>query len=422
MKTSKGDAHETAAPEELPSANAPTKDQLIAKYGRDIFRDFDFDDPVFNEKVHDILDEFLEHCPVARSRKGTGYWMVSRNADVRRVGQDWKTFSSAQGYQPNRPKDLPYLMPEESDPPIHTAWREALNPHLSPKVVAAYDEPIRKDVNALIDRFIDRGSCEFISEFGGLLPGWAFFKNILGVPIDDLDKLVASVENGTFAPPEERASHFSFIFKYLGDYLEARSKEPPRNDIVSTILKNVKYPDGSYAPREHQVSILVDITFGGIATTTYVMASAIHFLAENPRDKQALIDHPEFMDMAIEEFSRVFPPVVALGRTCTRDVDVAGTQMKEGDFVMLCYAASSRDPRVVERPTEVNIRRKSVLHSAFGVGPHRCIGSHLARIELKATLEEWLRRIPNYSVKAGTKPRYETGFLRSMRELHLVFG
>jgi len=399
----------------------PTREELIAKYGRDIFNDFDFDDPQFNAQIYDTLDDMLEYCPVVRSQVGSGYWMVTRNADVRRIGQDWKTFSSAQGYQPNRPEGLPYLMPEESDPPIHTAWREALNPHLSPKAVANYDETVRKDVNTLIDRFYDRGECEFISEFGAILPGWAFFKNILGVPVDDLDMLVASVEQGTFAPPPERPGHFKVIFEYLDNYLRIRSKEPPREDLVSTILKNVKYPDGSDAPWEHQVSVLVDITFGGIATTTYVMGSAIEFLARHPEERKALLEDPALVESAIEEFARVFPPVVALGRTCTRDVEVAGTEMKEGDFVMLCYAASSRDPRAVENPQKIDIHRKSVLHSAFGVGPHRCIGSHLARLELRAFLEEWLRRIPDFSVKHGTTPNYETGFLRSMRSLHLVF-
>lgn len=403
------------------SGTRPSKEELVARFGRDFFEDFNFDDPGFNTHLYDIQDTLLEHCPVARSNVGSGYWVVSRNEDVRRIGQDWKTFSSAKGYQPNRPEGLPYLFPEESDPPIHTAWRDALNPHLSPKTVANYDSAIRHDVNVLIDRFIDKGSVEFISEFGAILPGWAFFKNILGVPVEHLDMLVASVENGTFAPPEERAGHFAVIFKYLDEYLRKRSQEPPRDDLVSTIVKNVVYPDGSKAPWAHQVSILVDVTFGGIATTTYVMGSAIRFLAEHPADREALIDNPEYMASAIEEFARVFAPVVALGRTCTRDTEVAGTKMKEGDFVMLNYAASSRDPRVVENPQKIDITRSSVLHSAFGVGPHRCIGSNLARLELRCFLEEWLKRIPSFAVKPGTNPKYETGFLRSMRNLNLVF-
>ena len=396
-------------------------EEMKQRYGRDMFNDFDIDDPRFGDNLFPILDAMLEKCPVVRSNVGTGYWMVSRNADIRRIGQDWRTFSSAKGYQPNRPAGLPYLLPEESDPPKHTAWRDVLNPHLSPKAVANYDVQIRKDANTLIDAFIDRGECEFIGEFAAKLPGWAFFKNVLGVPVDDLDMLVDGVNNGTFAPREERAGHFAKVFEYLGKYLAIRRDQPPRGDMVDTIVKGVEYEPGVPCPWEDRVSILVDLTFGGIATTTYVMGGSIHYLATNPAAREALIDNPDLMERAVEEFVRVFPPVVALGRTCTRDVDVAGTQMKAGDFVLLNYAASSRDPRVVQDPTKIDITRDSVLHSAFGVGVHRCIGSNLARLELKASFEEWLKRIPNFALKGGMQPTYETGILRVMKQLHLVF-
>jgi cytochrome P450 len=420
------EARDTEAVERLqevaPHENGgPAESGLSEKWGRDMFNDFDIDDPKFNEHFFEILDSMVRQCPVVRSNVGQGYWMVTRQADVRKVGQDWKTFSSAKGYQPNRPEGLPYLYPEESDPPRHTAWRRALNPHLSPKAVAPYEDTIRSDCNTLIDRFVDRGECEFVTEFGAKLPGWAFFKNVLGVPVDDLDMLVDCVERGTFDPPEERAGHFARIFEYLGEYLAKRKEQPPRGDMVDTIAAGVLYENDEPAPWDHQVSILVDLTFGGIATTTYVMAGAIQHLATNSGDRDYLVDNPDTIPRAVEEFVRVFPPVVALGRTCTRDVDVAGVQMNEGDFVLLGYSAASRDPRVVENPTKIDITRDTVLHSAFGVGPHRCIGSNLARLELRVTLEEWLKRIPDFGMKPGTEPIFETGILRTMKNLQLVF-
>ena len=407
--------------QELDAAMTKSGEDMKARYGRDFFNDFDMDDPVYNEHFFDILDDMVAHCPVARSNVGQGYWIVSRQADIRKIGQDHRTFSSAKGYQPNRPEGLPYLYPEESDPPIHTAWRRQLNPHMSPKAVAPYEAQIRADANTLIDRFIDKGEVEFVAEFGALLPGWAFFKNVLGVPTEDLDMLVNGVERGTFAPPEERAAHFATVFDYLGKYLEERKQEPPRGDMVDTIAQGVTYEDGTPSEWKDQVSILVDLTFGGIATTTYVMAGGMHYLATNPGAREALVDNPDLMGKAVEEFARVFPPVVTLGRTCTRDVEVAGTQMKEGDFVLLGYGAASRDPRVVENPREIDVARDAVLHSAFGVGVHRCIGSNLARLELRATFEEWLKRIPDFSLKPGTSPKTETGILRTMKDLNLVF-
>jgi len=394
-------------------------EESIAKYGRDIYNDFDLDAAVFNEKHVEIIDDLVEKCPVAHSKVGEGYYLVAQNMLVREVGQNWRTFSAAKGYMPNRPDGLPYLYPEESDPPLHTAWRTALNPFMGPATIAPYADTIRADANALIDRFIDRGECDFVSEFAALLPGWAFFKNVLGVPIDDLDRLVDGVEDGTFNPdPEVRGQKFGFVFQYLGDYLKQRSEEPARGDMVDMIAAGVKYEDGSDSAWADRVSVLVDMTFGGIATTTYVMASGMHWLAQNPDARKLLIEEPEtYMPRAIEEFARVYAPVVALGRTCTRDVQIGGRELKTGDFIMMLYAGASRDPRVVDEPKRIDITRETVLHSAFGVGIHRCIGSNLARLELQATFEEFLRRIPEYRVKPGGEPTYVSGFLRSMRSV-----
>lgn len=412
----------TDEPQTVPIGGAPTREEMIARFGRDLVNDFDLDDPKFNKNFDETIDYLVRKCPVVHSPVGRGYYLINTQDEVRRAAQDWQTFSSAKGYMPNRPEGLPYLMPEESDPPIHTQWRKVLNPHLSPKVSLSYDQPIRDDVNELIDRFIDRGECEFISEFGALLPGWAFFKNVLGLPIDDLARLVEGVEEGTFnADLGERARHFANVFAYLEDHLRWRSEQPERDDLIGTILKGVAYDDGEPAPWEHKVSILVDLTFGGIATTTFVMASAIHHLATHPDQRQPLIDDPSLIENAIEEYARFFPPVVALGRTCTRDVEIDGTEILAGEFVMLTYAAASRDPRHMEDPGKIDLTRTGIPHSTFGVGRHRCIGSNLARIELSTTLEEWLKRIPEFSVKPGTEPVYVTGYLRSMRKLELVW-
>lgn len=404
-----------------PFSSSPSSDQLKEYFGRDVFKDFDYEDPEFNKQMYEVLDTQLEHCPVSRSNKGAGYWWVTRNEDIRKVGQNWKTFTSTKGYQPNRPEGLPFLYPEESDPPRHTAWRNALNPFLSPNACKDYEPQVRQDVNDLIDRFIDRGECEFISEFGSILPGWAFFKNVIGVPVEQLSGLVEGVEKGTFLPGDEKIPHMQGVFATLEAYLKQRAEEPPRGDMVDAILKGVEYEDGRPAPWEHKLSVLVDLTFGGIATTTYVMASALNHLANNPSDRKLLIENPGMMGNALEEFARVFPPIVGLGRTATQDTELNGQQIKEGDFVMMAYSAGSRDPRVVDDPTRIDITRESVLHTTFGVGPHRCIGSNLARVEIATTLSEWLRRIPDFSVKPGTQPIYETGFLRSMRRLELVW-
>ncbi|MFC9427006.1 cytochrome P450 [Streptomyces sp. NPDC056987] len=390
------------------------------RFGRDIEKDFDIDDPAFNENFYDVLDTLVARCPVAHSKVGNGYALINRYEDVRRAGQDWQTFSSAKGFQPNRPAGLPYLYPEESDPPYHDNWRRVLSPYFSPNAVKGFDEQIRADANDLIDSFVDRGECEFISDFASELPGRAFFKNLIGVPVEDLPMLVEAMETGIYGPVDKRAAAFGRALGYLGEFLARRRDEPSRGDLVDVIAAGVER-DGEPCPWEDRVSVITDLTFGGIATTTFVMAGAMLHLATHPEDRDRLVRDPGLIPNAVEEFARYYPPVVALGRTVTKETEIGGHRFKEGDYVLLNYASASRDPKALDNPAELDIGREDILHTSFGVGPHRCIGSHLARLELRVVLEEFLRRIPDFSVKEGTTQEYETGVLRTMTSLHLVF-
>lgn len=394
-------------------------ERLIERFGRDFFRDFDIDDPRLNDHFHEVIDLMVQKCPVAHSTVGTGYHVFSTEDAVRRIGQDWQTFSSAKGYIPNRPDDQPMMIPVEQDPPNHTSWRRVLNPHMSPQVMDSIREDVAREVNLLIDKFIDRGECEFISEMAGLLPGRAFFIYVLGVPVDDLPQLVHDVDKSLFGPLETRTAYHKKVYDYLEEFMRKRQQMPPQGDIVDTILKNVTYSDGQEASWEHQVSVVLDLTYGGISTTIYALGSTARHLADHPEQRQQLLDHPEWIENSVEEFVRAYSPVVAMGRTCMRDVEVEGVQLKEGDYVMLGFSGAGRDPRTIANPKELNFAEPTIHHATFGVGPHRCIGSHLARMELAVFISEWLKRIPHFQVKPGTEPVYETGFLRAMSSLYL---
>lgn len=390
------------------------------QFGRDMFEDFDIDAPEFNDNFTDVLDELVAKCPVAHSKVGEGYYVINRYEDVKAAGQDWQTFSSAKGFQPNRAEGVPYLYPEECDPPYHNNWRSPLNAFFAPGPVNEMEDSIRADARELIDAFADTGSCEFVSQFAAELPGRAFFKNLIGVPVSDLPMLLEAMDAGIYGPVEERPAAFGKAFGYLGEYLATRKDEPNTGSLIDMIAAGVDR-DGEPCPWEDRVSILTDLTLGGIATTTYVMSGAMHFLATNPEAREKLVNDPDLIPNAVEEFVRCFPPVVALGRSVTKDVELAGHQFKKDDFVLLNYASASRDPAAIDNPDVIDIERDKILHTAFGVGVHRCIGSHLARLELRVVFEELLSRIPNFSLKEGTEPTYETGVLRTMKALELVF-
>ncbi len=389
-------------------------------FTRDMFTDFDIEDPEFNERFYEVLDAMVAECPVARSNVGDGYWVINRYWDVKRCGQDWKTFSSAKGFAPNRDPAMPYLYPEESDPPYHNNWRRALNPHFTPAAIASFEAAIRKEATALIDAFIEKGECDYVPEFSSVLPGNAMFKSLLGLPAEDIPQLISDMDMGFYGPVDERAGYLNKAFTYLGEYLARRHDEPPRGDLVDAIVAGVER-DGELCPWQDRVSILTDLALGGIVTATFVMSGGMSHLASHAEDRRALVSDPSLIPQAAEEFVRYFPPVVALGRTVTKDTEVAGTTLKENDFVLLNYAAASRDPEAVSEPTKLDIYRDRVPHSAFGVGVHRCIGAHLARLELKVAFEEFLRRIPEFELQPGTRPVYETGILRSMKSLKLQF-
>lgn len=399
---------------------ASIKDDPSQPLARDYHRNFDHEDPEFNLRFDEVLDELVARCPMSRSDKGHGYWVANRHEDVRRCAQDWKTFSSAKGYMVNRPEGAVTILPEESDPPYHNIWRAKLNPFFTPAVLDAYEPEVRRIANQLIDGFIERGQCSYLEEFAAHLPGMVLFRCLVPVPIEELPRLFKEIDDGTFGPLAERGKHFMAVYDYLDAYLKRRQLESPRGDVIDAILEGVE-KDGAPCPWEDKVAILLDVVFGGLATTTHVLSASTHYLATHAADRRTLVAEPSLIPRAVEEFVRLFPPVVTVGRYVMKDTEVRGVNLKVGDWIALNYASASRDPQACTHPGKLDVRREEVVHSAFGVGPHRCLGSHLARLELRIATEEVLRRIPDFEVLPGSVPSYETGQLRTMTALDLSF-
>ncbi|WP_245713662.1 cytochrome P450 [Nocardia vaccinii] len=390
-------------------------------FERDMFNDFDFESPEFNERFDEVIDAFAESCPVAHSKVGHGYKVLNTYQLVKKAAQDWRTFSSAKGYMVNRPEGSSLILPEESDPPYHDAWRKVLNPFLSPDTVAGFENAIVEVADELVDDFIERGECDFVADFSAHLPGRVFFKCIMGVPERDLPALFEGIDQGTFGPIEQRAKHFKFVGDYLAEYLTMRRAEPPRGDVVDIINAGVNTPEGSPSSEEDKVAVILDLVFGGLATTTHAMTAAMAYLAENSDLRARLVAEPGLIPKAVEEFVRLFSPVIAPARYVTEDATIGEVEFKKGDWIALNFAAASRDPELVPNPSILDVDREEAAHAAFGYGPHRCIGSHLARLELRVTLERVLQRIPNFAIKAGTAPVTETSQLRSTTSLQLTF-
>ncbi|MBK8958318.1 MAG: cytochrome P450 [Proteobacteria bacterium] len=382
-------------------------------------RQFDIDDPLFATHFEDVLEHLVAKCPVAHSTVGPGYRVFNRYRDVRRCAMDWRSFSSADGWMLNPPEGNIAILPEDLDPPYHTEWRRALNSFFTAGACEALEAPARAYAAELVERFAARGECEFVADFAAQLPGLILFKHILPVPVAELPTLFNDIDVYSFGPMDQRADAFGRVYTYLQGFLEQRAREPSRGgDIVDVILAGVD-KDGAPCSWEDKIHVVLDVVFAGLATTTHAISGAIYALATDPSIRAALARDPARMHTAVEETVRLYAPVVAVGRSVRQDCEVAGEQLKAGDRVALNYAAASRDPEVCTQPERFDIEREEVVHTAFGVGPHRCLGEHLARLEIRVAVEEFLKRIPDFELAPGTQPVYESGQLRTMKNLHL---
>jgi cytochrome P450 len=187
---------------------------------------------------------------------------------------------------------------------------------------------------------------------------------------------------------------------------------------VDVLLAGVEH-DGAPCSWEDKVHTILDVVFGGLATTTHAIAGAMYELATKPAARREILRNPVCLATAVEETVRLHAPVVAVGRTARADVEVSGVEVKAGDRVALNFAAASRDPELCANPRKFNVHREEVVHTAFGIGPHLCLGEHLARVEIRIAIEEFLKRIPDFELEPGTQPQYESGQLRTMKNLRL---
>jgi cytochrome P450 len=391
--------------------------------GRDHFTDFDLDSAEFSDNFDEVVSAVHQGCPVARSTANGGYWVVTGFEEIRQIAQDWETWSNAHGYEPNREgDDNARLYPLEIDPPYQTRWRAQLGSYFSPRSIRRNTESVRSNVNALLDEFIEAGECDWVDRFAAHLPGRVFFSTMLGVPLTDLRYLQGAADDAVRGPFEGRQEGWNKVGAYLGDYMRQRAEEPPRGDFVDAILAGVETDDGRPAPWQHKVFVMVDMLAGGLATTTFLLAGLAHFLATHPEDRKRLIEYPALRPGALEEVVRYYASILALGRTATRDTEIAGQPIKKGEMVMLAYSAAARDPRVFDDPHTIDIERKINTNIAFGYGPHRCIGSHLARLQGLTTMEEMLRRMPDVRLADSSRPYYtHSTVTRDLNALSLVF-
>ena len=316
------------------------------------------------------------------------------------------------------------MIPLEIDPPEHVKYRQILAPMFGTARTNKLEDYIRSVATELIDSFIERGSCEFVSEFAQPLPTKMFLA-LMGWPAEDsemffdwADMIIRGVPGDEEASQKGRAEAGLALYTYFGKMIAVRA-EKRGDDIVSMLL------DASYGGERSLTQFeILDIIFllliAGLDTTKSVLANGILYLAENPKDRQRLVEDPSLIPSAIEELLRWESPIVP-GRRVTRDVVMRGVQFREGDRVMLLTGSTGRDEQEFPNAGEFDMTRHPNRHLAFGAGVHRCVGSNLARLELRVAFEEIHRRMPDYLIAQGHRPKRHLGGVRGVDELQLEF-
>ncbi|MFK4100302.1 cytochrome P450 [Streptomyces sp. NPDC019531] len=345
---------------------------------------------------HDRWDAWARTHAGFRSTVARGFWVVTDGPAVQEALQDWRTFSnkSVTVLEPD-PRFL--WIPEMLDPPLHGTWRRLLGKDFSPHAVAAREKEVRQVAGEMIDRIRDDGGADVLDEFARRFPTLIFMR-IMGLPEDDLPTFLHWVHELLHLSHDEDpdAARQMAAMNAVSDYFEeqiAQRRETPRDDLLSRAM--TWRIDGEAINDRDLHAFCILMFQAGFDTVPISIGWALYHFATHPDLREAIVADPSLIATSVEEILRVYSFVVP-ARKATKDIEVGGCPVKAGEMVMLPLAVTNRDPERFTNPLEVDPHRRTTNHIAFGSGPHRCLGSHLARLELNVAVEEWHKRIPEY--------------------------
>jgi cytochrome P450 len=351
---------------------------------------FNLFDPEHEVWKYDAFAYAREHCPVVRTQTElTGpMWMVTRYADVRKVLEDPETFSSEGG----SPAPTPIgLGPLDSDPPLHTLFRKLLNPYLSRKHSLTFEDEMRSIASELIDGFIDNGKVELLNEFAG-----PFVSRVLASVVfneTDMAKMEHAKEVVFRVTEDGTEEAFMGLGMLAAEYLAAATENPPEEDGILRSLVTGEINGEPLDPQKALGAICV-LFLGGLDTTRSAIGTIAMYVALQP-ELEARVRDPRWVRNDMDEFIRLTSPVATFGRTVTADTEVGGCSVKKGDRVLVRFDSANRDEEKFPNADQLQFDPPRGGNAGFGLGIHRCVGMHLARVEIAVAFEELLSRITN---------------------------
>ncbi len=389
---------------------------------KDFATDWDHTDPQWVADPYPIWEELRGRCPVAHTDRYGGGWFPATHAGVSTIAKDTENFTSRTVILGNgRPGDdaLPAPIgvapPITSDPPFHAIARRLLLPAFAPGPINALEPQIRALCQRLLDQLGDHEIVNGGAEYAQYIPP-GVIKHMLGFPEDDEDlfrEFAHIIVEGVDHPEEQRIEEFAPIEEYFIKQIEDH-RENPRDDLT-TYLLNVDIA-GQKLADEHIFGTMVLTLVAGIDTTWSAIGASLWHLASHPEDLERLVNEPDLMPVAIEEFLRFYAPVT-MARLVKHDMEYLGCPMKQDDWILLGFPAANRDPEVFEDADKFIIDRAENRHVAFGLGIHRCAGSNLARLELRVAIEEFIKRYPRFELADPEAVTWAQGQIRGPRNL-----
>lgn len=403
----------------------------VAEVPTHLVVDFDVYDPALAHPVDTVQERVAELAakgPVVYSTAHGGHWIVTRYAEIHEVLRDSATFSSYPNNLVTTTAGFGKFIPIELDPPEHTGYRLALQPLFSPTRMKALEGDIRAVVNELIDGFADKGEAEFISAFAHELPTRVFLA-LMDWPIEDApvftdatDIILTGIPGATEEESNQARGQAAFqMLGYFQKMIDQRRREPGA-DVTSQLIHTEFALEGGTRPLtdEELNRMFFLLLIAGLHTVQGSLAWSIVHLANNPAQRRQIIEDESVIPTAVEEILRIEAAVVP-GRRATRATELGGVPIAEGDQLILMLCSANRDGAEFEDPAGLDIGRFPNRHLSFGAGAHRCIGSHLARIELGLALEEIHRRIPDYALVESDPPVMHASQVRGCTRLPIVF-
>ena len=389
---------------------------------QDFATDFDHTDPAWVADPYPIWDDLRQRCPVAHSDRYGGAWLPVTHDLVSEVAYDHEHFTSRSVVVSERrpgPDDLPAPIglapPISSDPPYHGLIRRMLLPAFAPRPIAAL-EPFTRDLcRELLAATEGRTSFDAALEYAQHIPVRVIVR-FLGFPQEDADLFRGFIrlvlEDVDLPPKSGRKGSPTSTRTWTP---RSRTISPARRDDLTSFLLEAEI-GGRKLAVEHIRGTMILLMVAGIDTTWSAIGASLWHLAQHPEDRRRLAAEPALMDTALEELLRAYAPVT-MARLVATDFDFHGHPFQEGDWLLLPFPAANRDPAVFENPGLVQFDRARNRHAAFGLGRHRCLGSNLARMELRVALQEWLARYPDFELSDPAAVTWSAGQVRGPRTL-----